>query len=307
MRSRLISLAVAALLLVAPHAARAICGASLIYFYDEDYYGDGFGDCGGELLPGAPLIVHVLLESFDFPQSISEINFRVNDWIGSPGEPLGQVTEHWTADQVDGSLAEGITLHWEDGLAPTGGNFYDLGYLEIEAYSADWVAAGHVVHPTSLQYTDVEGWSYDGFDDGGDTWSSRFTFNGGDMCTTFILDPDTWRVVRHFLPEDGASVPSVFPFEFQVACVYCLGWFPCSFDGSVSLGGEQITEFTGEGVQEFSVMVDASDYPVGSTIQVELHVDYGSGHDRDYQFEYTVSDVVSTHSLSVSVLKGLYR
>ena len=300
-------LAVAALLFFASVPALA-CGPSLVYFYDEDYTWGGYGDCGAELTPGTPLIVHVLFESFAFPSSLRELEFQVPDWIGNPGEPLGRVTEHWSADQASGSLEEGITLTWEDGLEPFDGwhlqRQYDLGYLEIEAYSPDWVGAGRSVHLSVLEYVDDEGWVYPG-----DNWDeSKFTFNGGSSCLDFVWDPpDSWRSVRHMLPEDGALVAPVFPLRFQVLHVSCEGglWYP--FDGTVSLEGEQIAEFSGDGVQDFAVTVDASAHPPGSQILVEIAVQYPSGYLLEYPLQYTISDVVPTARVNLSALKSLYR
>jgi hypothetical protein len=304
--------AIAAVVILISAPVWGACGPSLIYLYDQDYEQGGYGDCGAELVPGTPLIVHVLLESYDFPHPIQEVNFRIHNWIGNPGYPLGQVTEHWTADQVSGSLEDGITLVWEDGLGTWGWGgvvrHFDLGYLEIEAFSPEWVEGGHVLRPFDLHYVDVEGWTYDGDDEGNPEGGSLFTFGGGSECLPYVWDPPSmWRWVRHVLPEDGALVPSVFPLQFQVICVACeLGyWYP--FEGTVYVEGEQIAEFSGDGVEGFNVTVDASEFPPFSKITVGISVYFYPGETREYTFEYTISDQTSTESINLSLLKSLYR
>ena len=305
----------AALILLAPPVAWA-CGPSYIYFYDEEYDGGGFGDCSGDLAPGAPLVVHVLLDSYAFPQPIQQVHFRVHDWIGNPGEPLGQVTEHWSADQVSGSLGdEGITLVWDDGLTPSGGGpgaHYELGYFEIEAFSPDWVEDGHLMRPFDLQYTDVAGWDYEGADEGNPDWASQFTINGYgyEPCLDYVWDPGPWRGARHFLPEDGELVAPVFPFQFQVISISCESGMPYPFEGVVSLEGQPIAEFAWDGlhaIYDFSFDVDASAYPPLSTVEVEVYIEFYGGTTREYLLEYLIADTTPTEEIDFSRLKSLYR
>ena len=298
------------LLLCVSAPACAACGPTLVYFYDEEYEQGGMGDCAADLVPGPSLLVHVLLESYEFPHPIREVQFRVDDWIGNPGEPLGRVTEYWFADQVSGSLEEGITLTWDDGLEPTGGGFvsnhYDLGFLEIEAFSPDWVGEDRGVRPFILGYTDVEGWTYSG------VWQdSNFTFNGYGACIGYAWDPsETWGEARHFLPEDGAVVAPVFPLRFQVVGVACEIGIASSYEGTVSLEGEQIAEFMWDHqypVQDLSFTVDASAYPPLSPIEIAIDIEFGGGLSRHYTLEYLVGDQTATESINLSQLKGLYR
>ena len=79
------------------------------------------------------------------------------------------------------------------------------------------------------------------------------------------------------------------------------------FAGTVRLEGEPIAEFSGEGVQDFDVTVDASEYPPLSSILVGIHIEFIGGFTREYLFEYTISDEIPTRNANLSVLKILYR
>lgn len=295
-----------ALLLIAAPALAAFCGPDLLYMHDQ---ADPW-NCSAELAPGGSVVLVPMLEVYNHPGPLGEVQFRFDNWLAvdDPGE--GQIVANWTADEVLGDLATGITLRWNDGLEPISGGMpqrFEFGSITVTSLSPDWVAADHVVSLRDITYTDTASHQYVGEDE--DYWHGLFTFNPSDWsdCLTGFWDPPAngWTAWRYVSPAAGAIVPPMFTFTGEAHHWDCWYGYAWGIEVQISLNGEPIGEFVGSGLLEIEQAVDARDM-LGETITIGVDVIFGDFEPEHFDYVYTVDDDTGAKAMSLSTIKSLY-
>jgi hypothetical protein len=106
---------------------------------------DAYGNaCNATIQVFQPVIVHVLTDlSGSSVTSITAAEFRIENWPGNPGYPVGQVTERWDSNLVIGRLAEGFSIAFQE---PVSGPLLHLGELELMAFDDGWIGADRLLH-----------------------------------------------------------------------------------------------------------------------------------------------------------------
>ncbi len=253
------------------------CGVANLFFYEAEY------DCSISTPVNEPVTFDVVLETWHLPDAIAEISFAVPGWIGNPGEPFGWAIENWSADQVSGDLASGVSLRWSDGLAPAESDhlsrLFHLGTIEVTSLDPAWPGAVSVPLENVVYY-DTDGGDFETF---ATTMGvpTECHFNLDDECWGVIVDPpDTWywRELRYLLPPDNSQVSGLIPLSFEVENWDCWLSFGFPYAGRVTLDGELIEEFEDDGEGNHLTDIDVSGIPNETIVEVEVFVDYGMGH-----------------------------
>ncbi len=242
----------------------------------------------------------------EYPWDIKSVSFRVENWIDSPGYPIGQATVTWFADEVLGSLEDGITLIWEEGQPPDtpNGVRFPLGQVELISFDPAWPGDGHEMLIQEVHYVDVGDHEFDGEE-------TRFIFTDewdSYGCYPYNWDPPyAWADTRWFDPPSKSTVPSEFVLSFEVHHHSCL-MGPPGFRGDVFLGDELIFEFEDGYEVEYSIPITVDDVPPGGGFTVTVSVDYWP-YDRGRETEiltYTLEDDTSAGLTTFSTLKANY-
>lgn len=296
----------AALLLTASGAQAGLwCGPDLFHFYTSA----GPMNCGADLVPQEELLLEVNLESYDLPGPLAEVRFRVDNWL-SPGDPpLGEIAEMWAADAVAGDLTTGITLTWNEGLAPSYWGFdgmqgFHLGTISLLPDAADWVGPNHRVNIRGISYRNMEG---DEFFPDGEVYGT-FVFNGdGDgLCSNLAgWDPPEWPLCRWTLesPPDGSTVDGNFTFRGELLFIEC--WTGLWVDAAVELNGVQIGAYHGFQKIDVAQLVDVSGIAEDESFTITVRPDWSPGCPSSYSYTYTL-DTTAVGRESFSTIKGRY-
>ena len=292
-----------ALLLAASTALAGWCGPELVHFYaDEDAL-----VCHADLVPLEELRLEVYLESFFQPGLLAEVQFRAEGWL-SPGEPpQGVITESWSAVAVSGDLATGITLTWNEGLAPVPGGFggvsFHLGTISLLPYAADWAEPNHQLRLRDISFRDVEGEEFSGQSDE----FGIFTFNAADgpWCANIIWDPPStphceWTLLS---PPDGSRVGGNFVFRGELLFIDCRFGYPV--DVVVKLNGTQIGLHHGWNQFEVQQPVDVSGIAEDESFTITVDPSWGFSCAPSYSYTYTL-DTTGAGRESFSAIKARY-
>ncbi len=127
--------AIALLLLALPVHADTLIGL----FADES--GD---QCWADIEPYVEIELHVLvfLDSYDIYGGLTAAEFRLENWPGNPGYPLGMVTANWNTDLLLGELDDDFSIAFSE---PLQGSIVELGTLTLQMFSEDWIEDGQEV------------------------------------------------------------------------------------------------------------------------------------------------------------------
>jgi len=115
---------------------------------DEPFIGlftDEYGTaCNAAIQVFQPVIVHVVADlSGSGVTAVSAAEFRIENWPGNPGYPVGQVTARWESNLLIGNLADGFSVAFAD---PPYGPTVHLGELEFMAFDDGWIGADRLLH-----------------------------------------------------------------------------------------------------------------------------------------------------------------
>jgi hypothetical protein len=291
------------LLLVASSASAGWCGPELVHFY-ANY--DALL-CHADLVPNDELRLEVYLESFYWPMSLAEVQFRVEGWLSQGEPPQGEITEQWSADAAAGDLATGITLTWNAGLAPVPGGFgglnFHLGTISLLPYAADWAEPNHQVRLRDISFRDMEGEEFLGHSDE----FGIFTFNAADepWCANIIWDPPStprceWMLLS---PPNGSSVGGNFVFRGEMVFIDCMFGYPV--DVVVKLNGTQIGVHHGWNQFEVQQPVDVSGIAEDESFTITVDPSWGFSCAPSYTYTYTL-DTTGAAGESFSAIKARY-
>jgi len=124
--------AIALLLLALPAAADSLIGL----FADET--GE---QCWADITPYVEIELHLLafLDSGDFGAGLTAAEFRLENWPGNPGYPLGSVTATWNSDLILGDLETDFSIAFD---SPQHGPVVELGRLRLQMFSEGWIEDG---------------------------------------------------------------------------------------------------------------------------------------------------------------------
>ncbi len=296
----------AALLLAACDALAGWCGPDLVFFHA----GGHPETCRADLVPLQEQSIEVHLVAYDLPGPLSELQFRAENWL-SPGEPpQGEIAEMWAADAVAGDLATGITLTWNEGLAPFHTNFdgsqsFRLGTISLLPYTADWAGTNHQVRLRDLSYRNLEGQEFVG----DELEHSLFTLNADSEseCIDFIVDPPflnycSWTLMS---PPDGGTVSGDFVFRGKLAYFSCWNYWPYPVRATVKLNGMQIGVHEDEILLELEQLVSVSGIGDGESFTITVETDAGWPCQPSYTYTYTL-DTTATGRESFSAIKACY-
>lgn len=306
------SIGVTFLFLLLAAAPALACGPTFLYFLNTAYAWDY---CSAELIPGETVEIRVRLEAYGRPDPLAELGFRAENWIAPGDPPLGEIVTSWTADEVEGDLATGITLRWHDGLPPVADDLmlpFHLGTIAVTASEPGWVPDHHLVTMADLVFTDTSGHTYYGADI--EECPSQFTFNGYGDCVPCFWDPQGfWCTVRYPDPPDGATVAGVFQFTAEAECWHCESGLGYLIEGAVSADGVEAATFAGWGEAHATALVDVRDYPDGSEVTVCVHADLGPCGESDHCTTYLVDATATSvpepppaQPLSFTAVKARY-
>jgi len=125
--------AIAILVLALPVLAESYIGL----FADE--YGDR---CWANIEPFVEVRIHILvfLDSGDLSGGLTAAEFRLENWPGDPGYPLGDTSIEWSSDLVLGQIDENLTIAFS---SPQPGPVVKLAGITLQMYSNDWMEEGY--------------------------------------------------------------------------------------------------------------------------------------------------------------------
>ncbi len=125
--------AIAVLMLALP------CGATSLIGLFADDNGD---QCWADITPyGVEIELHLLafLDSGDFNEGLTAAEFKLKNWPGNDGYPLGSIEEHWSSDLLIGDLETDFSIAFG---SPQAGPIVELGRLKIQMFSENWIEDG---------------------------------------------------------------------------------------------------------------------------------------------------------------------
>ncbi|MBC8366019.1 hypothetical protein H8E52_01275 [bacterium] len=127
--------ALAILILALPACADSLIGL----FADE-----GGDQCWASIEPYVEIELHVLvfLDPYDFYGGLTAAEFRLENWPGNPGYPLGMVTANWNSDLLLGELDDDFSIAFS---AAQPGPIVELGTLSLQMFSEDWIEDGQQI------------------------------------------------------------------------------------------------------------------------------------------------------------------
>ncbi|MBC8366195.1 hypothetical protein H8E52_02175 [bacterium] len=106
---------------------------------------DQGGACTTTIMPYVPVdifIVAILTETFD--GGITAAEFKIDNWVGNPGYPIGITAMSYTSDLIIGAIDDDFSIAWN---APQGaGNGIVLiGSANLTMFDAAWIGPDHMM------------------------------------------------------------------------------------------------------------------------------------------------------------------
>lgn len=253
----------AAILLLVPATAFGLCGSDHIGIFDHS----APGLCDVDIAPFVPQLLEI--EAF-LPHAeggLRELEFRVEDWIGNPGYPLGLVTVSWEGSPtVTGDLASGVSLAWSEALEPCDGeDHYRIGSIEILSFSDDWPAEDEGVCIVDCSYLDQ-------LVHPSNCWGGCFTFNCSDCYDSCYWPPfpDLYFDIHGFSPAPNSEVGESLLLSFSALAWNCWPNLPVDYDGHLMLAGEKVHSFYGSGEGDHEAVIDLSGFAAGEEVILDL-------------------------------------
>ncbi len=99
--------------------------------------------CTGVVMPYTPsdiFIMAILTETFD--GGITAAEFKVGNWMGSPGYPTGTATVTATSDLVIGQLDTDFSIAWSSPQG-AGNGLVLIASVQILAFDGAWIGPDH--------------------------------------------------------------------------------------------------------------------------------------------------------------------
>lgn len=232
------------------------------------------------------------------PDGLSQLSMRLENL--PPSSEMGEVNFNWFADEVSGDPSTGITLQWDE---PTT-NFV-VGELVLHFNGPFWLEEGIRIQAQDVSIIDDRGEVHE-------LWGSGFSFNCelGNLncnCLDFVWDPPVgWYDVRYVWPDDGLTLPSQFDLSFEAEAWACQVGYPSTYTCTVSVDGEPIATFDGEGEGNYTLPMDFTGITMGTEVEVVIYLSTPAGYHASETLHYIIDDSVAAAPTSFSVVKSLY-
>lgn len=118
-----------------------IASADVIGVFADDMA----GACTANIMPYTPINIYVmaiLTETFD--GGITAAEFKIDNWMGSPGYPTGTATVTATSDLVIGGLGTDYSIAWS---APQGAGYgmVLIATVNILMFDANWIGPDYMI------------------------------------------------------------------------------------------------------------------------------------------------------------------
>ena len=296
------------MVLFAPMAAEAICGVDEIRLLSG---GEELG-CYGEVVPGEPLLLDVVIQ-LNLPfDRIAEASFRLRDWPEDPAPQQGSIVAHWFSDTATGDLRDGMTLTWDEPMERVllhGQEwFFHIGTIEVLSLDPGWLAEALEVEFVWDDCHVVNFWG-----DRIELYPGLFNFNESySDCWSWIADPpDGWfYFARHFFPPNGSLVPKDFDLEFEAYSAGCYGLIGL-LQVEILLNGESVHQIEfGNGfpyvAEQIELPISVEAIEIGAPVEVTVRVRPDDSFPWDiYELTYILDDTPVLPA-SLSVVKSLY-
>lgn len=297
------------LLLAVAGSAQAFCHGFRLFILKETEagYSAPYWDCNLAPAVGTAARLHFFISCEYGGDQLSHVEVRYPDWPATPTAEQGRMEFAWLADAVSGNLRDGLVLDWstpqhDEQIATDGGIWfvYRLGSVELERLDEAWLAAPLAVEiggPWQANFW-VNNW--------GDIYHlAEYAFHFNDAygnCTLYCPDQPPDCFARHFDPPIGALVPrAIVPFSFEIFYIDCMAYMVYDYEGTVSLNGETLLEFSGWYHGVHSVDIDFSGFAPGSIVPVRIDASTGAHYTMNY-----IVDETAVAPTSISALKASY-
>ncbi|MBN2171624.1 MAG: hypothetical protein JW819_09940 [Candidatus Krumholzibacteriota bacterium] len=93
--------------------------------------------CYGDVEVGVPLVVHVMAMLDPDIEGITAAEFRIDNYPGNPGYPIGITTPTWDSPLTVGTLDWGFSIAFS---IPQPGPIVHMGTIEFLAFDPTWIA-----------------------------------------------------------------------------------------------------------------------------------------------------------------------
>ncbi len=120
-------------LLVSPAFAWDVLGI----WYDMDT-----DDCTANIILFEPLEVHVAARIHTIPGGVTAAEFRIANYPGNPGYPIGVATENWATDLTIGDVSWDFSIAFSEPQLPP---WVYLGSIEFIMFDPNWIAENHIM------------------------------------------------------------------------------------------------------------------------------------------------------------------
>jgi len=283
-----------ALLLVVATAAADPCINDYIHFRiePEDY------QCELEVEPYVIYWMDVVASFYGHVDPITRLEFRVENWLGDPGDPHGDTFIDWLGHDMSGDIETGVIITFDPPL-DAGTSEVVLAQIGILSYSPAWPGEHYEMNIEDPGVFDIYGQRFY-------TTRGFYTFNPYEYTWCYLAG-DYEIVDAHVesvTPPPDAMVFETFDLDFTVASWWCMPGEPWPFTGEVRLNGALVHEFEGADVQSFSLPLDVSAYDEGEQVIVGIWV---HGCDEGYaELHYLVEGPTAAGRIDFSTLKVLY-
>ena len=145
---------------------------------------DAYSYCYGDVVTYEPMTIYVAAFLSDVVPAITAAEFRVDNWIGSPGYPDGTAIATWNTDLVIGTIDWGLALAFQ---TPVPGPYALLGTIEMLQMADGWVPADFLMEVMASNDSDFLGvvdTDYNTIE----TLGGLFTFNCSDVIFCPCID-----------------------------------------------------------------------------------------------------------------------
>ncbi len=243
---------------------------------DPSYIGlsteDGPESCCLDLEPYEAFSLYFYAPITGCLDGLTDLSFRISNWQDRPDNPGGLALYEWYADQVEGDVATGITLRWNEPVVLQGSPI--LGRVDFLPLNSSWPGSELILIPDMVEIVGVSDCIQDALPTSfylntGDSWYCECPWQGCDWPGDYV-DAILWA--ENIYPPDGSELVGDFNLAFDVWSFTCNSSSGYDFEGNIKLDDTLVSEFAGNGLEHFSIPVNIGDYEIGEEFQIEIEL-----------------------------------